>query len=43
MISIGSNGVREAIAQAGKSKYVTPRMPWWGWMAIGVAIGWILR
>jgi hypothetical protein len=43
MITIGSNGIRQMIAQAGRSKYVTPRMPWWGWVLIGLAISWIAR
>jgi hypothetical protein len=30
----GSNDIREWVRAAGNSKYVTPRMLWWGWAAM---------
>jgi len=43
MITIGSNGIREMIRDAGKSKYRTPRpWPWWAWVGVGFALGLLL-
>jgi hypothetical protein len=35
---MNSNGIPELIRAAGRSRYVTPRMRWWGWVVFGMLI-----
>jgi len=39
---MNSNGIAEWILQAGRSAYITPILPWWTWMAIGIVIGMLI-
>ena len=35
---MNSNGIPEMIRAAGRSKYVTPGMPWWGWFILAALL-----
>lgn len=39
---MNSNGISEWILEAGRSRYITPQLPYWTWIAIGIVIGMLI-